>query len=423
VSTGMSCAEKRDCVFQPVFSFCIFMLVMVVIGFWNRYIFISSNLRFLLLVILCYVFCFGPLRFPRKLIFSDVTFFMLIFILYMFARLGDGVILFDTNTSVERIEVGLKSITNQLLCYGLFIVSALLYYNKGRLSLALWLIFGGYILAFIFRASLLQGFGVPMFYSNSPGFMIFPFLAFLFLLEKKRGIVFRIVPHLIFFFCAWWLLLLGSRGTFGAVLVFYLSFIMWPRIIKNRIVYLSLFWCVLGMILISMWIYTHIMMAGEGEWIGEMSQVIFRKGATLRYLLWKELVVLASERPAWGFGTGFASASIVIPDWITLNRDTLSSGTTYVELLLRLGIVGFTIHILIFYRIWKSFWRGKDQISVRVAGAFLAAISFYLVGREYMIFTAPLWSGFGWILLGIGMGGSFRTHKRLQQECAGCEES
>ena len=396
--------------FRPVLLIYVVLLAMVVVFFWNRYIFQQSNIYFLFSIILFYTLALTRLRIPKNLFFSGVTFFMLFFVLYMIVRLNDNSVPQQLLINDEKNGDGLAEISYQMINFGLFILSAILWFNKGRFSFTLWLIVLCYIFALIIRCSLDSGFGAHIRYSNNPGFILFPFITFLFLIDFRKNIIFRYIPHIVLYFCCYWLILLGSRGAYGSILAFYLCMVIWPIIAKNRFVFLTSFWVVLSVILISMWALTNI---GSTDWEKPLTEASLKIG---RYKLWQELLTPISERPFLGFGTGFSSASILAPEGFPLNRDNVPSTSTYVEILLRLGIFGLIIYILFFFKIWEVFWIGKEQMVVRVAGSFLIAIFFYIVTREFMIFNTPLQSGFACIILGSGLGESLRCKKNKREQ-------
>jgi hypothetical protein len=355
----------------------------------------------------------GLYKVPKSLLFSNITFFAIVFVFYMWFRMGDNEIPADIPILSDRQSDAFYDIMYQLLYYGLFLVSALLYYRKG-FSTTLWFIITAYLLAFIARNStpyqwnlLKDG------YNLSAGHSVYSLAPFLLLNDFRGQGRMRFVPHVVFIFCNLWVLALGARGPGISLLVFYTLFLIWPLIIRRRLVFSVVFLGSLVLIVAAIWIYLYSMTKGQGlASLNEISMKVFNKRIGTRSGIWDELWVYISRRFWFGYGTESASRSFVAgPSWFGL-RDALNSHSSYFELMLRFGVTGLVLYLLILFSIWKTFWYGRKERAVCVAGSYLISSVFFMTTGQYLIFGTLFQNGFAWIVFGIGMGGYLKAKKR-----------
>lgn len=393
------------------------MFVLIPIGIWNRYIFIESNLPLLLIIMIIAAFVFRANRLYRKgLLFFSISFCL--FVIYAWARL-DNVWAFQLNLSdMLEVKTGFSFVLDLIIFYLLFVIAALLYYKKMKFSVFLWFLICGYIIAFILRNYDIPALQVG--YNLSPGFVLVTLLPFIYLKNSENKNENPFVANAMFILCAIWLALIGARTAFVALLLFYAGMRAWPIITRNRFTYYSTFWGMLLIIAILTILYlrfTHL----DNAVIEGTGFHIFSKRLGTRTEIWVHLLHLISQNPMFGYGTDHATALQSPLSFLefTYNRNNLASHSTYFEILYRLGIFGLLSFVLIMFSMWRLFWEGRKQWTVRVAGAFLLSILFFTSTAEFLVFsTVQLRSGFAWIIMGIGAGASFRAmingRRRLQ---------
>ncbi len=398
--------------YRRIFLWFAALIVLSVIGFFNRYIFIEHNVPYLLVILIFLIFALRAERIPKKVFLSGTTLMVFIFIAYMWIRLYHPPVESHLDFDISRISDGKLDIFHQIIYYLLFIVSAVLFYNQNRFSLFLWVLISGYLLAFIGRCSL-DGFGAFILHNNSAGFVIYTFSPFLFFIDFKNNNFLKFLPHIVFLFCVYWLCLIGTRGAIVSSLLFYLLLMIWPKICRSRLRFYGAFWVIVLSVLALMGIYMALLSVGGGGTLNEISMQVFKKGIDTRIYVWNVAVELIKQNPLLGFGTDVRSQSFLFPEFLrtTSRQIYLTSASTYMEILLRLGIVGLVVFIFIYYSIWHQFYEGRLNRVVRVAGSFLLSSLFYMAALQYWIFNIQLRSGFGWIILGIGVGASFRASR------------
>lgn len=408
----MISSENYTYRYGMVFSILTTLCFLVIMGKWNRYIFVNANLIFLFLILVGFAVMFGLYKVPKSLIFSNITFSAIVFIVYMCSRTGSNEVPSDIAVYSDRRSDGLLDVMLQLVYYGLFSVSALLYYKKG-FSTTVWLIIVAYLLAFIGRNSTpYQWDLLKIGYNVSPGYCVFSLAPFLFLKDFRTKTRMRFVPHIIFIFCTLWVLAVRARGPGASLLIFYACIFAWPLISRRRLIFSGIFPTVLILIITAVCAYIFSMTKGQGlEHINEISMKVFQKRIGTRYEIWNELWAYISNRFWFGYGTESASRSFAAgPSWIGL-REGLNSHSTYFELMLRFGVTGLILYLVILFNIWKAFWYGRKEWAVRVAGSYLIASLFFMTTGPYLIFETLLENGFAWIVFGIGIGGCLKAKK------------
>ena len=394
---------------KTVLSCFVFMLIMLAIGRFNKYIFAELNVIYLYIIVFWFAGIVMLYRIPKGIFFPGITFSVIFFIFYMYLRLYNQGIPSSIPTLSNVETNGVLDISLQLVYYGLFLLSAMLYYKKG-FSTMIWFLVIAYIIAFIARNSIpYQWEALKTGHNISPGICIFTLVPFVFFKKFKRASKMRFTPHIFFLLCTLWVLLVRARGPAISLLIFYGCIIIWPVICKNKRIFLSFFFISLLIIFSAYIFYIYSMKEGQQlQTLDIVTMSLFNKSIDTRYRIWSELWVYIKNRPILGYGTNNASALFAAPKWYW-QRVNLASNSTYFELMLRLGVIGLLLYLSILASIWNLFWQGRKEWIVRVAGSFLISLLFFMTTGEYLIFNLPLRSGFGWIILGIGAGAALKV--------------
>jgi O-antigen ligase len=198
-------------------------------------------------------------------------------------------------------------------------------------------------------------------------------------------------------------------------MLFYAFMMGWPLFTRKKQLYYLVFWGFIIFMLAAIASYLFLTMFGGLEALNELSLKLFKKSMWTRTGIWSLLCGYIAEQPFFGYGTESASTLIVAPDWAP-QRKTINSHSLYFELLLRFGVVGLLLFIILMFSIWKTLWIGRREKAVRVAGSFLLAALFFSSTVEFLIFNMQLRNGFAWIIFGIGMGASLRARKIMKRK-------
>lgn len=386
---------------------------LLVIAATNKYVFEPTNHIYLLMLMFLALSVWGSVKVPSRLFTLDILIPLMLFTIYMVLRLNVEPI---REVMRDDLRVGVPDVIDQFIYYSLFISSAVLYYRRSRLSLFLWYLVAGYILMFIIRNTL-EFSDLKTGYNLSPGFVLFTLVPFVFL-RIQNAEQSRFVPNTILLGCLVWLALLGARTAMMVLIIFYACMVAWPFITRTRQRYFALFWGSLLFIFILNIVYLIFVAEAKSGFIEELSELIFNKSVGTRALIWFQIVSMISKNPWFGYGT--ASSGAYFSNIITtLHRPDLATHSLYLEILLRLGIVGLVLFIFILFGIWKTFWIGRNEWAVRISASFLIATVFFGTTTEFLIFHWPIRSGLGWVILGVGLGATLKAIKAQSRHITG----
>jgi O-antigen ligase len=394
------------------------ILLLAPIAILNKYVFLEANLLILSAALgaLALVVALG--RIPRAVVFPGVAFAFAVFVIYAWLRLDDP-------TSIDLMGLlsteqlgGFAFVADLIIFYGLFVSVALLYYKSRRLSLFIWFLVCGYIVAFIVRNSF-DVTGLQQGYNLSPGFVLLPLIPLVYIRASGHRDSAGFIPHALFVISILWLALIGARTAVGSFLLFLAALYAWPLITRNRFLYYGTFaamWVALAALTVAY--LSFVVYTGSG--LFEDSGVgILQKGIGTRVDIWAHLAYLIWQQPWFGYGTDHSTQAVAPLRYMqfAFHRDNLSAHSLYFELLYRLGIVGLCSFILLLLAVWHALWKGRHLWEVRVAGAFLICATFFSATGEYLVFSEMrLRSGLGWVVLGIAAGATLREVNRRRNE-------
>jgi hypothetical protein len=392
-------------------SLVIAVLLLGPIALFNQWVFRESNVVILFGGFLIAVMLLSWGSVPRGIFFPSVGLCFALLAGYAWLRLDDPWTL-DTEAllAVDRLP-GSALVVDLAIYYFLFVAAALIYYRRPRLSMLLWFLMAGYVVAFVLRNSIdlaaIQG-G----YNLSPGFVLISMLPFVYL--RRTGDVRdpKLVPYGLMAFCILWLAVIGARTAVASLLIFVLVLRFWPLIARNRFTYYFTFWGTWAFMAVLIAIYLSFVVYTGAGLVEDSDVGILQKGLGTRVDIWLHLGYLIAQQPWFGYGTDAATINVAPLQFMsfTFRRDNLSSHSVYFEMLYRLGAVGLSAFVLVLFSLWRTYWRGRHLLEVRVACAFILCLVFFNATGEFLMFSSMrLRSGFGWILLGIAAGACLRA--------------
>lgn len=382
------------------------------------------DLNLLILVIILFVICLyneGFNSIPNKLLFSRLSFYMGIFILYLFIKQYDfsnsfHLSLINNKYMFNDENFNFGEVTYTILQFSIFFLSAIIYYNNPRQPLWFWLLISGYMILFVLRNSI--GFEeLKSGYRLGAGQLIFSLIGFMFIKDFKNDFR-KIIPFVVCITFILWNYFIGNRTPVLALIIFLVIMYFWPVIIKNKLMFFSFFWIVTGTLIVSIFGYTYIIISNPtlAENINNLVITLTGRDFTSRFFVWSNVMTYIVDNPIFGHGTNMSSESFVPKGYTEdMLRGHISSHSLYLELLLRLGIVGLLIYLSIFFSIWKIFWTGRKKRVVRIVGSYLIASLFFSALIQFWSFETYLQCGFAWGFLGIGIGASFSNVETIKK--------
>jgi O-Antigen ligase. len=225
--------------------------------------------------------------------------------------------------------------------------------------------------------------------------------------------VFEEKPKLRFIFSSIVLLYLMSiltRTAFMAAAVFFLTYYLYPYLIVNKIRYKLFFPFFIVLIFFSIFIY---LLSGF-NFLEDFSNKYFG-GKGLgggRELLWPQLLLYITDKPLFGYGINQASEYLQSTVALMGDRD-LSSHNIYLEILLRGGILLLSFFIILFYRIWGSFYSISNNRMSRIAASGFLAFLFLGTGIPLGVMDNIVLNTFLWFYWGVASGNTWITNHQI----------
>lgn len=403
------------------------LLILLPMGLLNKYIFDDSNSIFfasgLLFVSILVSRGKVNLKFFNSIIISFLSLMLYAFIRFNWEINSDNVsyafILFNWENNSDNIAQAITlaeiEVINLMYFFCCFYCAAIIFAKYGYLSNIITYLILFYIVAFILKnsadiKSLQQG------YNSSPGFLVMSMLPLLFI--KSRLNIPQWIIYAITFSIIFWLALIGTRTSVMSLMLFLLTFWIWPFISRTKARYIITFLCLLFGILCFNFIYLKFVNYSNDYETTFAFYEIFNKTFGTRVELWKHLLIYIRDNPWFGHGTEQITHFISPVENIDFkfNRNNLSAHSIYFEILYRLGIVGLFLFLLIIFRVWMCLWLGREQQETRVAGSFIVALLCFMTFSKFLIFSPlGLYSCFCWVVLGIGAGASLRHTRNFKK--------
>ena len=208
-------------------------------------------------------------------------------------------------------------------------------------------------------------------------------------IENKKIFLFGTVILLLITFFSF-----QSRSTTASIIVYIFFYFNYSRILKtkSRLILTSLiYFFILGF---SIYFYTFI--AVDNDFLLNLNSE-GEKGVFGRLPVWVELFRYIGDKPWWGYGSNISS-EYVYSDVI---GRTLSSHNSYLDLLFRNGVLGFTFFIILWIQIIGYFYKNRHSKFAPVGISLLFSSLWMASAYEIIFFTIMTVNLFYWVAFAI----------------------
>lgn len=226
-------------------------------------------------------------------------------------------------------------------------------------------------------------------------------------------LVFDGKPKLRFIFSAivlLYLMLILCRTAFVAAAIFFLTYYLYPYLIVNKIRY-KLFFL---FFIILIFLFVAIYLSSGFDFLDDFSKKFFG-GKYLgrgREILWKELLLYIIDKPLFGYGINQSSDYLQSTAAI-LGYRNLSSHNIYLEILLRGGLLLLSFFIILFYRIWGSFYSINNNKMSRIAASGFLAFLFVGAGLPIGLTGNIVLNTLLWFYWGVASGNTWIKNHQI----------
>lgn len=307
---------------------------------------------------------------------------------------------------------GISVFLQTALVIAFFISMAFTEWNDRKISLASDMV-GAYILLNLL-VFILHGFPYPFdSYFRNPNalgafaffYSFFPFLNRQFdVSERRKKVLNAAIAGAVLL-----ILLAEARILLISMLVTGLVFWKWHYIARDEKTYYMFFGILVAVIALIVILYP-LASTSPAIWIiNDYVRVL--TGANIfsgRDRLWLYLLRIISTRPLLGYGTGAQ-----LSDFITGN---LSAHNFYLQTGLQSGILGIAGFVLLFFNIWRLFYRDKDNPYVRTSAAFFTGALIHQMGEVSLTQNNLAIGLLIWIITAIGASPAVRKKERKPQQ-------
>lgn len=260
--------------------------------------------------------------------------------------------------------------------------------------------------------------------------ILLPYIYLLFDGKPKSRFLFSFIILL-------YLNLILCRTAFVAAIVFFLTYYLYPYLIVNKRRYKLFFSSFILLIFLFISLYLLATRDTFDPLLGSITPsgplTSFTSGYYLlnnfskeyfggkgleagREVIWTELLPYITDKLLFGYGIGQDSGYIrSTSPWIGYRG--LDSHNIYIEMLLRGGILLLSFFIILFYRIWGSFYSISNNKMSRIAASGFLAFLFFGAGLPIGVIDNIVLNTLLWFYWGVASGNTWlKNHQHSEYE-------
>lgn len=194
----------------------------------------------------------------------------------------------------------------------------------------------------------------------------------------------------------------GSRAALLALICAFLTYAFWNKIVLSKGRYITFFTIVITLITAIVILYIYILILPFGDILDKISQELVGKTIySPRLMIWMVILQKLSLKPILGYGPYYIPQHLIDTGY--------SAHNVYLQVALQSGFLGLIALIALLGSVWASFWPGRWDPRVRLAGAFLIAIIVHQTFDVSLTQHNPAQALLMWLILGIGTGISLHS--------------
>ena len=237
-------------------------------------------------------------------------------------------------------------------------------------------------------------------------------------------LVFAEKPELRFIFSLivlWYLAVILSRTAFAAAFIFFVTYYIYPYLVVNKRRYklFFLFFMIIIFLLVTLYLAAMFFSSNPSLTSGfglldDISRLFFG-GKYLgrgREILWGQLLPYIMDKPLFGYGinqhSGFFRSTSAI-----LGYRGLDAHSIYFELLIRGGILLISFYLVLFYKMWGSFYSINSNKMSRIAASGFMAFLFYGASLPIGVTGEITVNTLLWFYWGVASGNTWKINHQI----------
>lgn len=298
----------------------------------------------------------------------------------------------------------IMNILQLIMCVGFVIYISFLKLDYSKLKL---LNIATIIFVFVhFSIWIISGFPgmFSSFYPNSNLVGPYMFYTSFFLIIGAKYSRIKILYYLLLFVSLLLILASDSRSILLSVGTTFVVFLFWKLITKNRFIRILFFLLLIMAFLSFIFIYPNI--PQYSFFVPLENWMLTHTGKSImsgRNDIWIPLTAMVEQQPYFGYGMNTVATDLIGHD--------KSAHNLYLNTLMQIGYVGFSVLIIILFTIWMRLTSVKDDFFVRLSGAYMIAILVHQ-NFEITLFQNQLSIGIlQWLIIAIGLSRIFNKKK------------
>ena len=231
-------------------------------------------------------------------------------------------------------------------------------------------------------------------------FLFLPFFMIAFNINKKKILIFLYIAALIY------LVLISNRGALVATTIFFISYCIYPYLLKSRNLFRAYFFFNVFVIFILSYLYLENL---DNKLLDTISQYLFNKQINTRGSLWIELIEIIKQNFLFGYGLNQASEHIsYVGDF---NRNNLASHNMFLEILLKGGLVGLLLFLFLLYSIFAQFFCYIENYWGRIGNSFVIGIIYFGATSTEFFFGNIVNNVMIWLFLAVAVAQVTKINK------------
>lgn len=237
-------------------------------------------------------------------------------------------------------------------------------------------------------------------------FFILYFLIVAYLTEKRKKAkyfwLFSIFMGMVLCF------LTMARSVWLAGVIALFVYLIWD-FFKNRFVFNMFFYLVIIAIIVGTYFYSNI---NEYYFLESLNSLVYTyTGKNLlsgRNRFWYILIEYIMQRPLVGYGAGTRPSDLI--------DISLSAHSLYIQVALQVGLVGIFSLFFFLKTIWEVMWFGKNNIIVKISGAFFVGIMIQQMFEVFLIQNNLAIGVLQWFIFAIGFSISHQVIRNKKND-------